>query len=48
MLRSLTLASAAGDVRVYKHAWLEPDGTTTDIEFGLTRDLLGRWVIFSW
>jgi hypothetical protein len=48
LLRSLHLVSTNGDVRVYRGPWLEADGTTTEIEFGLTRDPLGRWVIFSW
>ena len=48
MLGSLSLASATGAVRVYRHAWLESDGSTTDVDFGLTQDQLGRWVIFSW
>jgi len=48
LLRSLHLASDTGDVRTYSGPWLEPDGTSTAVEFGLSRDLLGQWVIFSW
>jgi hypothetical protein len=48
LLRSLHLASDTGDARTYRGPWLEPDGTSTDVEFGLSRDLLGQWLIFSW
>ena len=48
VLRALRLVSSSAEVRVYRGPWREPDGTTTDIEFGLSRDALGRWVIFSW
>jgi hypothetical protein len=48
LLRARQLVRSSGDIRVYSSPWLEPDGTTTAIELGVSRDELGRWVIFSW
>jgi hypothetical protein len=48
LLRARQLVRTDGDIRVYSSPWLEPDGTTTPIELGVTRDPLGQWVIFSW
>lgn len=47
-LRSLTLINATDDVRVYRAPWVDPDGVSTYIEFGVGRDMLGKWLIFSW
>lgn len=47
-LRSLTLKNATDDVRVYQAPWTDPDGVSTYIEFGVGRDLLGKWIVFSW
>jgi hypothetical protein len=48
LLNSLVLVSADDQIRVYHAPWVEADGTTTQVEFGLGRDLLGNWLIFSW
>jgi len=48
LLNSLVLVSATDQVRVYQSSWVESDGTTTQVEFGVGRDLLGNWLIFSW
>ena len=48
LLNSLVLVSATDQIRVYQATWVENDGTTTQVEFGVGRDLLGNWLIFSW
>lgn len=48
LLNTLVLVNATDDVRVYHAPWVEDDGTTTQVEFGVGRDLLGNWLIFSW
>ena len=48
LLNSLVLVNATDDIRVYQAPWVETDGTTTQVEFGVGRDLLGNWLIFSW
>lgn len=48
LLNSLVLVSATDQIRVYQAPWVEADGTTTQVEFGVGRDSLGQWLVFSW
>jgi hypothetical protein len=47
-LMSGRLVRAVGDLRIYQAPWIESDGSTTQVEFSLTPDASGQWVITSW
>jgi len=48
ILNNAVLVASAGDLRIFRSAFLAPDGTTTTIEFSMVPGPSGQWVINTW